>query len=42
MSEGQPPSPYSSPTSTGRLFLRVLVAVLALAGLGGVIWYMNR
>lgn len=42
MSEEQPPSPYSRPTSAGGLFLRILLAALALAGLAGIIWYMNK
>jgi hypothetical protein len=42
MSEEQPPSPYSRPTSAGGLFLRIAFVALALAGLVGVIWYLNR
>jgi hypothetical protein len=42
MSEDKPTSPHSSPTSSGGMFLRILVAVAVLAALGGVIWYTNR
>jgi hypothetical protein len=42
MSEEQPPGSYSHPTSSGGLFLRVVLVALALAAIGGVIWYMNK
>jgi hypothetical protein len=42
MSEGNSPPSSSSPTSDGGLFLRVILAAVVLAGIGGVIWYMNR
>jgi hypothetical protein len=41
-SDPDPPNSYSSPTSAGGLFLRVLFAALALAALAGGIWYWNR
>ena len=34
---------YSSPTSGGGLFLRViLIGALVVGGVVGIIWYMNR
>ena len=42
MSEEQPGSPYSHPTSGIGLFLRVVVVALALAGVAGVIWYTSK
>jgi hypothetical protein len=42
MSEEPRPSSYSHPTSSGGLFLRVALVALALAAIGGVIWYMNK
>jgi hypothetical protein len=42
MSEDEPASANSSPTSDGGMFLRVVAAVAVLAAIGGIIWYMNR
>jgi hypothetical protein len=42
MSEVEPENTDSKPTSAGGMFLRILVAVAVLAGIGGIIWYMNR
>jgi hypothetical protein len=41
--EPQPPAPHNSYlTSGGGLFLRVLLAAAVLAGIAGIIWYMNK
>jgi hypothetical protein len=43
MSEDQPPERHNSYlTSGGGLFLRVLLVAAVLAGIAGVIWYMNK
>jgi hypothetical protein len=42
MSEDNSPPPSSHPTSAGGLFLRVILAAVVLAGIGGVIWYMTK
>jgi hypothetical protein len=43
MSEEQPPTHFSSPTSAGKLLLRsILIGAAIVVGVVGIVWYASK